>query len=61
MAQTSRSSPAIGGAVPTHSVSAEDYVPPLRARRDCRFCNPEPCRFGPSTDTTDDTEKGETT
>ena len=27
----------------------------------CRYCNPEPCRFGPSTDTTDDTEKGETT
>ncbi len=35
------------------AVSAEDYVPPPRARRDCRF--------GPSTDTTDDTEKGETT
>ena len=43
------------------AVTAEDYVPPPRARRDCRFCNPEPCRFGPSTDTTDDTEKGETT
>ena len=43
------------------AVSAEDYVPPPRARRDCRFCNPEPCRFGPSTDTTGDTEKGETT
>ena len=24
------------------AVSAEDYVPPPRARRDCRFCNPEP-------------------
>ena len=43
------------------AVTVEDYVPPPRARRDCRFCNPEPCRFGPSTDTTDDTEKGETT
>ena len=49
MAQTSRSSPDIGGAVPTHSVSAEDYVPPPRARRDCYFCQPEPCNFGPST------------
>ena len=47
------------------AVTVEDYVPPPRAapslRRDCHFCNPEPCRFGPSTDTTDDTEKGETT
>ena len=43
------------------AVTAEDYVPPPRARRDCHFCNPEPCRFGPSTDTTNDTEKGETT
>ena len=43
------------------AVTVEDYVPPRRARRDCHFCNPEPCRFGPSTDTTDDTEKGETT
>ena len=40
-----------------HAVTVEDYVPPPpRARRDCHFCNPEPCRFGPSTDTTDDTE-----
>ena len=61
MAQTSRSSPAIGGAVPTHSVTVEDYVPPPRARRDCHFCNPEPCRFGPNMNTTDDTKKGETT
>ena len=43
------------------AVTVEDYVPSPRARRDCRFCNPEPCRFGPPTDTTDDTEKGETT
>ena len=43
------------------AVTVEDYVPSPRARRDCHFCNPEPCQFGPSTDTTDDTEKGETT
>ncbi len=42
--------------------TVEDYVPPLRARRDCHFCQPEPCRFGPNTtDTTQDTQKGETT
>ena len=43
------------------AVTVEDCVPPPGARRDCHFCNPEPCRFGPNTDTTDDTEKGETT
>ena len=42
------------------AVSAEDYAPPSRARRDCHFCNPGPCRFGPST-TTDSRQKGETT
>ncbi len=40
------------------ALSAEDYVPPPRARRDCYFCNPEPCKFGPSIST--DHEKGET-
>ena len=34
---------------------------PPRARRDCHFCQPEPCRFGPSTRRTKDTEKGEKT
>ena len=43
------------------AVTVEDYVPPPRARRDCYFCQPEPCRFGPNTDATDDTQKGETT
>ena len=42
------------------AMTVEDYVPPPRARRDCHFCRPEPCRFGPSTDTPDDTQKGET-
>ncbi len=41
------------------AVTVEDYVPPPRERGECRFCNPEPCRFGPST-TTDSQEKGET-
>ena len=40
------------------AVSAEDYVPPPRARRHCYFCSPEPCKFGPSTST--DHEEGET-
>ena len=47
MAQTSRSNPAIGGAVPTQSVSAEDYVPPPGAKRDCRFCEPNPLFIAP--------------
>ena len=28
---------------------------------DCYFCQPEPSRFGPNTDATDNREKGETT
>ena len=40
------------------AVAAEDYVPPPRARRDCHFCRPEPCRFGPSSDT-QDIQKGD--
>ena len=32
------------------AVTVEDYVPPPRARRDCHFCQPEPCRFGPGSD-----------
>ena len=40
------------------ALSAEDYVPSPRARRDCYFCSPEPCKFGPSTST--DHEEGET-
>ena len=43
------------------AVAAEDYVPPPRARGDCYFCQPEPCRFGPDTDTTDTREKGDMT
>ena len=43
------------------AVSAGDYVPPPRARMDCYFCEPEPCRFGPNTNTTDNNEKGDTT
>ena len=27
------------------AVAAEDYVPPPSARRDCYFCQPEPCLF----------------
>ena len=44
--------------VDTIAAFAEDYVPPPRARRDCYFCTPEPCKFGPSTST--DHEEGET-
>ena len=40
------------------AVSVEDYVPLPTARRDCYFCSPEPCKFGPSTST--DHEEGET-
>ena len=29
------------------AVSAEDYVPPPRARRDCRFRNPDPLFIHP--------------
>ena len=29
------------------AVAAEDYVPPPRARRDCRFCNPDPLFIHP--------------
>ena len=43
------------------AVSAGDYVPPPRARRDCYFCQPEPCRFGPNTNATVNNEKGDTT
>ena len=43
------------------ALTVEDYVPPARARRDCHFCQPEPCRFGPNAETTYDGEKGETT
>ena len=43
------------------ALTVEDYVPPPRARRDCHFCKPEPCRFGPGSGNTDDTGKGETT
>ena len=42
------------------AVTAEDYVPPPRARRDCTYCGPSPrncCTFT----TTSDTKKGETT
>ena len=47
-----------GGQVVFQALSIEDYVPPPRARRDCYFCSPEPCKFGPSTST--DHEEGET-
>ena len=43
------------------AVTVEDYVPPPRSRRDCYFCQPEPCRFGPGSGNTDDTQKGDTT
>ena len=42
------------------ALTVEEYVNTARLRWNCRFCKPEPCRFGPSTDTTDDTQKGET-
>ena len=29
------------------AASAEDYVPPPGARRDCRFCNPDPLFIHP--------------
>ena len=29
------------------AVSAEDYVPPPRAKRDCRFCEPNPLFIAP--------------
>ena len=57
MAQTSRSSPAIGGAVPTHSVSAEDYVPTPKAKRGCRSCNPDPLYVRPYKTTYGETGK----
>ena len=45
------------------AVTAEDYVPPRRPGRRGTAASaiPTPCRFGPSTDATDDTEKGEMT
>ncbi len=42
------------------AVTAEDYVPPPRARRDCTYCGPSPrncCTFT----TTPDPQKGGTT
>ena len=39
------------------AMTVEDYVPPPRARRDCYFCQPEPCRFGPGSGNTDDTQR----
>ena len=58
MAQTSRSSPAIGGAVPTHSLSIEQYSEVVNGRVDC-CCIAAHCEYDPSTLT--DIQKGELT
>ena len=34
-----------GVQVTFQALAVEDYQPPPRARRDCYFCNPEPCKF----------------
>ena len=38
---------ACGGQIIFQALSIEEYVPPPPARRDCHFCRPELCRFGP--------------
>ena len=39
------------------AVSAEDYVPPPRAKRDCRSCNPDPLYVRPYRTTYGETGK----
>ena len=50
-----------GGEVVFLALNVEQYTHPANLRWNCHFCKPEPCRFGPNTDATDDTQKGETT
>ena len=50
-----------GGQVVFLALTVEEYTHPEGLRWGCHFCKPGPCRFGPDANTTDDTEKGETT
>ncbi len=34
-----------GAQVVFQALAVEDHQPPPKARRDCYFCSPEPCRF----------------
>ena len=49
-----------GGQVVFQALSMEDYAATDNRRRDCYFCKPDPCRFGPSIKTTQDFHKGDT-